>query len=65
MLSFTGSLKVFIALVSAAAIPRVRGTLTDWELGALHEWIEDGAFWPDNPDGFIQPVDPLLGKVQR
>ncbi|MBV6500529.1 MAG: hypothetical protein CJBNEKGG_03010 [Prosthecobacter sp.] len=46
-------------------IPRVRGTLTDWELGALHEWIEDGAFWPDNPDGFIQPVDPLLGKVQR
>lgn len=36
-------------------LPRLDITLTDYEIGALHEWIEDGAFWPDNPDGFLQP----------
>jgi mono/diheme cytochrome c family protein len=36
--------------------PRVQGSLNDWELGALYEWIEDGAYWPDNPEGFVQPV---------
>ncbi len=36
-------------------LPRLDITLTDSDIGALHEWIEDGAFWPDNPDGFLQP----------
>lgn len=36
-------------------MPRLDITLTDDDIGALHEWIEDGAFWPDNPDGFLQP----------
>jgi len=35
--------------------PLVSGALSEWELGALYEWIEDGAVWPDNPAGFIQP----------
>ena len=43
-------------------IPRVAGTLSDWELGALYEWIEDGAPWPDNPEGFIQPA-PMLHRT--
>jgi mono/diheme cytochrome c family protein len=30
--------------------------LTEVELGALYEWIEDGAYWPDNPAGFVQPA---------
>ena len=36
--------------------PLVAGGLSEWELGALHEWIEDGAHWPDNPEGFIRPL---------
>lgn len=36
-------------------MPRLDVTLTDDDIGAIHEWIEDGAFWPDNPDGFLQP----------
>ena len=34
--------------------PLVAGGLSDWEMGALYEWIEDGAYWPDNPEGFVQ-----------
>lgn len=29
--------------------------LTAREIDVLYEWIEDGAFWPDNPAGFLQP----------
>ncbi|WP_395737873.1 c-type cytochrome domain-containing protein [Prosthecobacter sp.] len=29
--------------------------LTAAETDVLYEWIEDGAHWPDNPDGFLQP----------
>lgn len=36
-------------------MPRLDMTLTDDALAALHEWIEDGAHWPDNPAGFLQP----------
>jgi hypothetical protein len=36
-------------------MPRLDITLTDDDIGALYEWIEDGAYWPDNPDGFLQP----------
>lgn len=36
-------------------LPRLDMSLTESEIGALHEWIEDGAYWPDNPDGFLQP----------
>jgi Planctomycete cytochrome C len=36
--------------------PMVRGAMSEWELGALYEWIEDGAAWPQNPAGFIQPT---------
>lgn len=36
-------------------VPRLDVTLTAYDIGALHEWIEDGAHWPDNPDGFLQP----------
>ncbi len=36
-------------------MPRLEMTVTDSDIGALHEWIEDGAYWPENPDGFLQP----------
>ncbi len=45
--------------------PRVTGTLSDWEMGALYEWIEDGAPWPDNPQGFIQPATDLHRALVR
>lgn len=37
-------------------IPRVADTLSDYELGALYEWIQDGAAWPDGVAGFLRPV---------
>ncbi|MES2594137.1 MAG: c-type cytochrome domain-containing protein [Verrucomicrobiota bacterium] len=36
--------------------PLVAGGLSDYEMGALYEWIEDGAHWPDNPNGFVYPL---------
>lgn len=36
-------------------IPSLESGLTESDIGALHEWIEDGAYWPDNPDGFLRP----------
>lgn len=36
--------------------------LTPYQIDILYEWIEDGAFWPDNPDGFLQPKGP--GQTQ-
>lgn len=35
--------------------PSLDSTLTPFDLAVLHEWIEDGAYWPDNPTGFLQP----------
>jgi hypothetical protein len=35
-------------------IPPLEGNLTESELGALWEWIEDGAVWPDAPEGFLR-----------
>lgn len=29
--------------------------LTARQIDILYEWIEDGAYWPDNPSGFVQP----------
>lgn len=29
--------------------------LTEAEADVLYEWIEDGAYWPDNTAGFLQP----------
>jgi hypothetical protein len=29
--------------------------ITPAETDILYEWIEDGAHWPDNPAGFLQP----------
>lgn len=29
--------------------------LSGSEVDILYEWIEDGAYWPDNPAGFLQP----------
>ncbi|MGV3662731.1 MAG: c-type cytochrome domain-containing protein [Prosthecobacter sp.] len=29
--------------------------LTPRQIDILYEWIEDGAHWPDNPAGFLQP----------
>lgn len=38
-----------------SVMPRLDAGLTESDIGALHEWIEDGAYWPDNPAGFLQP----------
>lgn len=38
--------------------PRVIGMeplITPSQTDILYEWIEDGAHWPDNPYGFVQP----------
>ena len=45
------------AVSGTSGHPRVSaGPLLDERQAAiLHEWIEDGAFWPDSPDGFLQP----------
>ena len=40
-------------------LPLATAGLTDYDIGALHEWIEDGAHWPDNPEGFLQPRYPI------
>lgn len=37
-----------------SVMPRLDAGLTGYDIGALHEWIEDGAYWPDNPAGFLQ-----------
>ncbi|HYF33723.1 MAG TPA: c-type cytochrome domain-containing protein [Prosthecobacter sp.] len=36
-------------------IPPLEFSLTESQLGALWEWIEDGAFWPDVPAGHLRP----------
>lgn len=41
-------------------LPLAGAGLTDYDIGALHEWIEDGAHWPDNPEGFLQPRYPIV-----
>lgn len=45
------------AVSSPTGHPRVSAgpLLHEWQIAILHEWIEDGAFWPDVPDGFLQP----------
>lgn len=30
-------------------------SLTEEDIGTLHEWIESGAAWPDGPDGTLRP----------
>lgn len=35
-------------------MPKLQVTLTDDEVGVLHEWIEDGAGWPDAPAGLLR-----------
>ncbi|MBB5032067.1 c-type cytochrome domain-containing protein [Prosthecobacter vanneervenii] len=32
------------------------------EVDILYEWIEDGAYWPDNPAGFLQPQVIVMRK---
>lgn len=36
-------------------MPRLDISLTDDQIGALREWVEDGAYWPNAPDGFLRP----------
>ncbi len=38
--------------------------LTPYEIDILYEWIEDGAHWPDNPAGFLQPRGPGTATTQ-
>lgn len=35
-------------------MPRLEISLTDDQIGTLREWVEDGAFWPTAPDGFLR-----------
>lgn len=35
-------------------MPRLDVSLTDDQIGALTEWIEDGAWWPRGPDGLLR-----------
>lgn len=36
-------------------MPRLDLSLTDDQIGALREWIEDGAYWPPAPEGILHP----------
>lgn len=50
--------RLLTSVVEGGRHPRVIGLeplLTDPQIDVLHEWIEDGAYWPDNPAGFLQP----------
>ena len=35
-------------------MPRLEVSLTDDQIGALTEWIEDGAWWPRGPEGHLR-----------
>lgn len=35
-------------------MPRADISLTDDQIGALREWIEDGAFWPEGTTGALR-----------
>ena len=37
------------------AMPRLNVSLTDMEIGVLHDWIADGAAWPTGPKGNLAP----------
>lgn len=37
-------------------MPQQTLSLTDMQIGALHEWIEDGAVWPAGPSGMLKPA---------
>jgi cytochrome c len=37
-------------------MPRLTISLTDMQIGALREWIEDGAAWPAGPEGKLAAV---------
>jgi hypothetical protein len=52
------------SVVSGGTHPPVAGgpILTEGQISTLFEWIEDGAFWPDNPYGFLQPKRPVVRK---
>lgn len=41
--------------------------LTGPQVDIIYEWIEDGAHWPDNPAGFLQPRTemPRKGLLER
>ena len=45
------------SVVSGATHPLVAGgpLLSEGLISSLFEWIEDGAFWPDNPYGSCNP----------
>lgn len=45
------------AVSSAAGHPLVSAAplLDESETAIVREWIEDGAFWPDAPEGFLRP----------
>lgn len=36
-------------------VVNIQPLLTPTQTDILYEWIEDGAHWPDNPAGFLQP----------
>ena len=35
-------------------MPRTEVSLTEDQIGALREWIEDGAYWPDGEQGMLR-----------
>ena len=57
------------SVVEPGRHPRVLGMeplLTSAQVDVLYEWIEDGAHWPDNPYGFVQPGVPRKkGLLER
>ena len=52
------------SVVSGGTHPLVAGgpLLSEGLISSLFEWIEDEAFWPDNPYGVLQPERPVLRK---
>ena len=65
-----GASLLYGAVSSPAGHPRVSSgpLLDEWETAIVYEWIEDGAFWPDAPDGFLRPrvlVPRKMGLLDR
>ncbi len=39
-------------------MPRAEVSLTEDQIGMLREWIEDGAIWPEGPQGTLRFMKP-------
>lgn len=47
--------RLLTAVAEGGSHPGASPMLSAAEVDILYEWIEDGAYWPDNPSGFLLP----------